>query len=62
MTVRGTVRAANDRGAWRAENRVLFEAPKEKDHSTEWSFSFALNISLTCDFTFYCNIASFYSF
>ena len=30
MTVRWTVRTANDRGALRTENRVLFEAPKEE--------------------------------
>ena len=40
MTVRWTVRTANDRGALRTENRVLFEAPKEKRPLTEWSFFF----------------------
>ena len=38
MTVRWTVRTANDRGALRTENRVLFEAPKEKDHSPSGLF------------------------
>ena len=30
MTVRWTVRTANDRGAWHTENPVLFEAPNEE--------------------------------
>ena len=47
MTVRGTVRAANDRGAWRAENRVLFEAPKEKTHQFGVFFSFDVHRDLT---------------
>ena len=43
MTVRWTVRTANDRGALRTENRVLFEAPKEKDHSPSGLFSCRLD-------------------